>query len=152
MIMPSDFAAKWGKTKAQWPARRTRVMVEAGRSFFADSQRAFRAPGWTMARAPRPVPSPAGSVPDPKRIALNSNGDASRRPGDPDAQDQGLTIIARDEEDSLPRCLESVGRASFDEIIVVDTGSTDRTAEIASSFGAKVFRLCLDRRFRGCAE
>jgi GT2 family glycosyltransferase len=51
-----------------------------------------------------------------------------------------LTVIARDEENNLPRCLESV-RGVFDEIVVVDTGSTDRTIEIARSFGAKVFEF-----------
>jgi Glycosyl transferase family 2 len=49
-----------------------------------------------------------------------------------------LTIIARDEETILPSCLESV-RGLFDEIVVIDTGSHDRTPEIARSFGAKVF-------------
>ena len=47
-------------------------------------------------------------------------------------------MIVRDEEKNLPHCLESV-RGIFDEIVVVDTGSTDRTVEIARSFGAKVF-------------
>jgi GT2 family glycosyltransferase len=49
-----------------------------------------------------------------------------------------LTMIVRDEQQNLPRCLESV-RGLFDEIVVVDTGSVDRTKEIARSFGAKVF-------------
>ena len=49
-----------------------------------------------------------------------------------------LTMIVRDEEENLPHCLESV-RGIFDEIVVVDTGSTDRTKEIARAFGAKVF-------------
>ena len=44
-------------------------------------------------------------------------------------------MIVRDEENNLPRCLESV-RGIFDEIVVVDTGSVDRTAEIAREFGA----------------
>ena len=49
-----------------------------------------------------------------------------------------LTMIVRDEEANLPACLESA-RGLFDEIVVVDTGSTDRTVEIARSFGARVF-------------
>ena len=49
-----------------------------------------------------------------------------------------LTLIVRDEEENLPRCLESV-RGIFDEIVVVGTGSVDRTKEIAREFGAKVF-------------
>jgi len=44
-------------------------------------------------------------------------------------------MIAMNEEANLPRTLESVRWA--DEIVVVDSGSKDRTLEIAQSFGAK---------------
>ena len=54
------------------------------------------------------------------------------------ARKVSLTMIVRDEETNLPNCLESV-RGLFDEIIVLDTGSKDRTVEIARSFGARVF-------------
>ena len=46
-----------------------------------------------------------------------------------------VALIAMNEEANLPRTLESVRWA--DEIIVVDSGSKDRTLEIAQSFGAK---------------
>src|ERR1700691_2173962 len=46
-----------------------------------------------------------------------------------------VAMIAMNEEANLPRTLESVKWA--DEIIVVDSGSRDRTLEIAQSFGAK---------------
>jgi len=46
-------------------------------------------------------------------------------------------MIVRDEEQFLERCLASVHDA-VDEIIVVDTGSKDRTIEIARNFGALV--------------
>lgn len=49
-----------------------------------------------------------------------------------------LCMIVKNEEDHLARCLESA-RDVADEIIVVDTGSSDRSVEIARSFGARVF-------------
>ena len=49
-----------------------------------------------------------------------------------------LCMIVRNEEDVLGRCLKSV-RGIPDEIIIVDTGSTDRTKEIAREMGAKVY-------------
>jgi glycosyltransferase involved in cell wall biosynthesis len=41
----------------------------------------------------------------------------------------GLSIIARDEAESLPRLLASVAGA-FDQVALLDTGSTDRTVEV----------------------
>src|SRR5712692_4072894 len=49
-----------------------------------------------------------------------------------------LCLMVRNEETALPGCLQSAADLVI-EIIVVDTGSTDRTKEIAASFGAKVF-------------
>ncbi len=54
-----------------------------------------------------------------------------------------LCMIVRDEEEMLPRCLAAVAPA-VDEIIIVDTGSTDRTIEIAHEFGAKVIERDVD--------
>lgn len=48
-------------------------------------------------------------------------------------------IIARDEEESIERAIESV-RDLADEVIVVDTGSTDRTPHLARRRGARVVR------------
>lgn len=45
--------------------------------------------------------------------------------------------IMKDEEENLPSWLESV-RSFADEIIVVDTGSSDRTKELAAAGGARV--------------
>lgn len=49
-------------------------------------------------------------------------------------------MIVKNEEKYLDRCLKSVAHA-VDEIIVVDTGSTDRTVEIAAGYGAKIFHF-----------
>ena len=49
-----------------------------------------------------------------------------------------LCMIVRDEEAALGRCLESV-KDAVEEIIVVDTGSVDRTKEIAARFTDKVY-------------
>jgi len=49
-----------------------------------------------------------------------------------------LCIIARNEEECITDCITSVRRLA-QEIILVDTGSGDRTAEAASRAGAKVF-------------
>ena len=49
-----------------------------------------------------------------------------------------LCMIVKDEEANLARCLASV-KPIVDEMIVVDTGSTDRTRDIAEFFGARVY-------------
>ncbi len=53
-----------------------------------------------------------------------------------------VVLITYNEEANLNRTLESVRSLVRDgqgEIVVVDSGSTDRTIEIARSFGAKIF-------------
>ncbi|MFB5269916.1 glycosyltransferase [Paenibacillus enshidis] len=51
-----------------------------------------------------------------------------------------LCMIVKNEEKYLPKCLSSVQRI-VDEIIIVDTGSTDDTVSIAKAFGAKVIQM-----------
>ena len=54
-----------------------------------------------------------------------------------------VAIITLNEEENLPRTLESVQkllRVLSGEIIIVDSGSTDHTLDIARQFGARVFR------------
>ncbi len=47
-----------------------------------------------------------------------------------------VTVITLDEERNLPRCLASV-EGLADEIVVVDSGSRDRTRQVAEAFGAR---------------
>jgi len=74
----------------------------------------------------RPVwrPSPMSVA----RSALSANG----------KQTVTLTMIVRNEEKNLAACLQTVADL-VDEMVIVDTGSTDRTKDIARQFGAKVY-------------
>ena len=49
-----------------------------------------------------------------------------------------LSMIVKNEEDVLARCLDSV-KDIVDEIIIVDTGSIDKTKEIAKEYTDKIF-------------
>jgi len=51
-----------------------------------------------------------------------------------------LCMIVKNEQEFLPVCLDSV-RDLVSEIIVADTGSSDRTIDIAASYGAAVFSI-----------
>lgn len=57
-----------------------------------------------------------------------------------------VCMIAKNEEKLLPMCLASVQNLA-DEIILVDTGSTDRTVEIARQYGAKIFHTTWENDF-----
>lgn len=48
-----------------------------------------------------------------------------------------IVILTLNEEQNLPACLASA--AGCDDIVILDSGSTDRTAEIARATGARVF-------------
>lgn len=55
----------------------------------------------------------------------------------PDGHGVSLCMIVKDEERDLARCIESV-RPLIDEIVVVDTGSSDSTRALAAAMGATV--------------
>ncbi|HEY0255321.1 MAG TPA: glycosyltransferase, partial [Kofleriaceae bacterium] len=57
-----------------------------------------------------------------------------------------LCMIARDEEEDLPRLLESV-RDLADELVLVDTGSRDATVRYARDAGARIVELAWPNDF-----
>ena len=70
----------------------------------------------------------------PKRELLPLGGKAPSAKGAP--MTFSVIVIAKNEEPSIARALRSVAWA--DEIVVVDSGSSDRTVDIARKLGAKV--------------
>lgn len=52
-------------------------------------------------------------------------------------QELSVVLATFNEEENLPRCLDSV-RGLADEIIIVDGSSVDRTVEIAKRYGARI--------------
>ena len=79
---------------------------------------------------PRSGDGPAGDVPVYETPR-------SRKDSDQVRQTLSVAIITMNEEANLARTLASVQFA--DEVVVLDSGSTDRTLEIARSFDAKVY-------------
>ncbi len=57
-----------------------------------------------------------------------------------------VCIIAKNEENNLLRCLESI-KGIADEVILVDTGSVDKTISIAERYNAKVVELPWEKNF-----
>lgn len=56
-----------------------------------------------------------------------------------------VVVPVRNEEANLAECLRSLG--AFEEVIVVDSGSTDKTCQIANDHGAQVIQFHWDGRY-----
>jgi glycosyltransferase involved in cell wall biosynthesis len=135
----------WARTAA---AVEDRVRVLRGRTPVRFRRKGVPIPATPAARSPAPAPQslpPAGeawtvlshdlyvtaTLPPPLTLPAPVPAVAKGRPR------TSLTMIVRNEEHNLPDCLASV-EGLFDEVVVVDTGSADRTREVARSFGCVV--------------
>jgi len=95
-------------------------------------------------QAPLSIPSPTSNVAvaEPVRRTKQKRERKARRSSRNCTKSPilSLSMIVRDNERTIKACLESI-RPWVDEMVVVDTGSVDRTPEIARDLGAKVFHF-----------
>jgi tetratricopeptide (TPR) repeat protein len=105
---------------------------EGGRARICAERAAKLAPKWKPARNFLKALPPSRSTAPRVQLPELPAGLTSRTPR------LTVCLIARNEERFLGQCLESI-RAVADQIVVVDTGSTDWTKDIAVRFGAEVY-------------
>src|SRR5439155_10963286 len=108
------------------------------RQFLAEICHAQGRPGEARSHA-RQVLAECPNYPPAIRLLAETQASspaASEQPGC--CRRVSLTMIVKNEESNLPDCLASVADL-VDEVIVVDTGSTDSTKEIARAHGTLVF-------------
>ena len=88
------------------------------------------------------APSADGKTPNTKHQTPTGNHQApsTKHQVPPRAPRISVCLIAKNEEQFLAQCLASV-KGLADQIIVVDTGSTDRTVAIAQEHGAEVYHF-----------
>ena len=58
-----------------------------------------------------------------------------------------IAIPVRNEEQNLPICLAHIGSDLAQKVVIIDSGSTDRTVEIAKEWGATVVNFVWDGKF-----
>jgi len=63
------------------------------------------------------------------------------------ALDLTIAIPVRNEAENLPGCLAAIGDDLARQVVVIDSGSTDRTPEIALQYGAKVIDFAWNGQF-----
>jgi glycosyltransferase involved in cell wall biosynthesis len=63
------------------------------------------------------------------------------------ALDLTIAIPVRNEEQNLAGCLEAIGPDLARRIVIIDSGSTDQTVEIARKMGAEVVDFSWNGRF-----
>ncbi len=61
--------------------------------------------------------------------------------------DLTIALPVRNEERNLPGCLAAIGKGLASHIVIIDSGSTDKTREIAKEFGAELVNFTWDGKF-----
>lgn len=61
--------------------------------------------------------------------------------------DLTIAIPVKNEELNLPKCLAAIGEDLARNVVVIDSGSTDKTRQIAEDFGAEVIDFDWDGKF-----
>ncbi|OJW75082.1 glycosyltransferase family 2 protein [Spirosoma sp. 48-14] len=61
--------------------------------------------------------------------------------------DLTIAIPVKNEEKNLPKCLEAIGKDLAKRIVVIDSGSTDATVNIAKAFGTEVIEFNWNGKF-----
>ena len=61
--------------------------------------------------------------------------------------DLTIAIPVRNEEKNLPGCLDAIGKDLAQKIVIIDSGSTDRTIEIARQYDVEVVNFVWDGKF-----
>lgn len=65
----------------------------------------------------------------------------------PDLLDLTIAIPVKNEEKCLPGCLQAIGNDLVKEIVIIDSGSTDATRQIATEAGIRLIEFAWDGRF-----
>jgi glycosyltransferase involved in cell wall biosynthesis len=63
------------------------------------------------------------------------------------ALDLTIAIPVRNEEKNLPGCLDAIGKDFAQKIVVIDSGSTDRTKEISIEYKTEILDFVWDGKF-----
>ena len=142
LLTQRDLAAAWAATltaigkrpfhpEAHLLLAEIALAAGAGKSAKQCAQRARDlAPGWSAVKQFLCRPLKGDAKPEWLQPSAILNSPSSLR--------LSVCLIVKNEEQFLAQCLKSV-RGFATQLIVVDTGSTDRTVEIAREFGAEIY-------------
>lgn len=120
----------------QWPGPKTPEVTFVTRLAFLETGKLSEAFPLFTINDPNPADPIGGDAPALAELAQLLAGNYSQPP-ETSGPRLSLCMIVRNEADCLRNCLESVAGV-IDELIIVDTGSTDATLSIAKDFNAKI--------------